>query len=388
MNKILIPKEGNSTFTMIYAKTGSRNEPENIKGVSHFLEHLMFKGTQTKTAKQLAYAIEKYGADLNAFTDHEITAYWIKSANKYKDEAVDILKDMLYNSTFPQVEMDKERNVVIQELKMYEDNPREVAWDAFFKALFDKQDGLHLPIIGTQESLANIDRNILINYYKENYKDLTLVQVGDVEEAVDINSSSKFALPPTQRAILKSETDNILVIKKKGISQANIIIGNVIHPDGTNRLDKNFMFDIILGVFNGMSGRLFSKVREEHNLCYRIHLGIAPFSCGSYIWYVSLGLEQDKIDFAYNLIMEELKRPITPDEIQYALTKKLGETAMYFDNVGAIARTTAYSDLRGVDYKERIFNYEKHLKNAINIASAIKYLNFSNNIIVKVIPEE
>ena len=134
MNKILISKKGNSTFTMIYAKVGSRSEPEDIKGISHFTEHLMFKGTKTKTAKEIAYSIEKYGVNLNAYTDNELTAYWIKSANRYKKDSEKILMDMLHNSTFPQEEIDKERNVIIQEMKMYEDNPRYLVGEVFYKA--------------------------------------------------------------------------------------------------------------------------------------------------------------------------------------------------------------------------------------------------------------
>ena len=388
MNKILIPKKGNSTFTMIYAKTGSRAEPENIKGVSHFLEYTMFKGTETKNAKEIAYAIEKYGADLNAFTDYEITAYWINSANKYKDEAVSILTDMLQNSVFPQKEIDKERNVIIQELKMYEDSPHSCAWDGFFKAMFAKEDGLHLPIIGTQASLSNINREILVNYYKENYKNLTLIQVGDVkEEEVSMDPTNKIMLPPVRRLIEKSEKDDILVIKKKGVTQANVMIGNVVYPDGSSRLDKSFKLDILRGVYNDMSGRLFSRVREQNNLCYRIYFGIEPLSCGAFVWYVSLGLEKDKINFAYDLIMEELQRPITNEELKYALTKKTGEKALHYDNNQHLGRLIAYSDLHGMDYKERLFNYEKYLNNIQDINTFAKSLNFKDNIMVQVIPE-
>jgi len=388
MNKVLIPKKGNSTFTMLYVKTGSRNEPENIKGISHFIEHMLFKGTKTKTAKQIAYSIEKYGANLNAWTDYELTAYWIKSANKYKKDAESILMDMLHNSFFPQVEIDKERNVIIQEMKMYDDNPSFFAWETFYKALFNKTDGLHMPIIGSRRSLDNINRETLLNYYKNNYKNLTLVQIGDVEECVDIDKSEKLVLPPTCRVIQKTEANDILVVKKKGVTQANVIIGGVVYPGGSNRLDKDFNLEILKGVFNDMSGRLFSKVREEHNLCYRVAFGVEFLSCGSYIWSVQLGLEKDKIDLAYNLIMEELTRQITDKELDYAKTKKIGKKALVYDNISTMATKIAYSDVLGMDYNEQLFNYEKRFKNVKDINQFVKSLNFEDNIMVQVIPEE
>lgn len=384
MNKILIPKEGNSTFTMIYAKTGSRCEPEKIKGVSHFLEHLMFKGTRTKTAKQIAYSIERYGAALNAWTDYELTTYWIKSANKYKKDAEDILMDMLHNSFFPQKEIDKERNVIIQEMKMYNDNSRFVAGELFYKALFAKNDGLHIPIIGTTQSLDNINRETLRNYYKTNYNNLTFVQIGAVEPCVEMDKSTRLTPAPTRRVI---QDNNILIVRKKGITQANIIIGGVISPDTSNKLDKDFNFEILQGVFNDMSGRLFSKIREEHNLCYSIYFSAEPLSCGSYVWAVQMGLDQNKIDLAYKLIMEELTRPITDEELAYAKTKKVGEKALRYDSISSIATKIAYSDVLGMDYNERLFNYEKRFKNVQNINKFVKSLNFENNIMVQVIPE-
>lgn len=386
MNKILIPKEGNSTFTMIYAKTGSRCEPASIKGVSHFLEHLFFKGTKTKTAKQIAHSIEKYGAEFNAWTDYELTAYWIKSANKYKENAEVLLMDMLYNSYFPQVEIDKERNVILQEMKMYEDDPRSAVSELWQKSLYKEEDGLYLPIIGTRQSLNNINRTTLINYYKNTYKDLTFVQIGDVKEHA--NDTKNIQTFPKTPHIKNLKGRNDVIVKRAGIGQANVIIGNTITLNNTNRFDIEILVDLLEGIVNGMSGRLFSKVREENNLCYRIRFGMGMYSCGSLAWWVSLGLDTEQINKAYELIIKELTKEISNEEIEYAITKKIGEKAIQNDDLNNIANTIAYLDLKGIDYKEYLFNYEKHTKDqAKNLREFVKSINFTDNVVAQLIPE-
>ena len=386
MNKILIPKEGNSTFTMIYAKTGSRCEPASIKGISHFLEHLMFKGTRTRTAKQIAYDIEKYGAELNAWTDYELTAYWIKSANKYKKDAEDILMDMLHNSFFPQKEIDKEREVILQEMKMYDDDPRSTVSEIYQKALFEETDGLYLPIIGTKQSLANIDRGVLLDYYRTNYKDLTFVQIGDVSDfrRDDTKSLETPAVPTIKNIVGRND----VIVKRPGISQANVIIGNIIKPYKSSNLDTIVLTDLLEGVMNSMSGRLFSRLREENNLCYRVYFGMGIYSCGTTGWYVSIGLDAKNINKAYDLILEELTREITQKEIKYAVTKKIGEQAIQSESLNYIANSIAYLDLKKVDYMEYLNNYENLAKTqAENLQEFVNTIDFKNNVVAQLIPE-
>jgi len=387
MNKIFIPKEGNSTFTMIYAKTGSRCEPVDIKGISHFIEHLMFKGTRTRTAKQIAYDIEKYGAQLNAWTDYELTAYWIKSANKYKKNAEIILMDMLHNSFFPQKEIDKEREVILQEMKMYEDNPRSAVSEIHQKALFAESDGLYLPIIGTSQSLANIDRRTLLDYYRTKYKGLTFVQIGNVHDyrRDDTKSlESTLTLPAIKNIVGRND----IIVKRPGISQANVIIGNIIKPYNSNTLDTIVLTDLLEGIMNNMSGRLFSRLREENNLCYRVYFGMGIYSCGTPNWYVSIGLDAENINKAYDLILDELTREITRKEINYAVTKKIGEQAIQSESLHYISNIIAYLDLKNVDYMEYLSNYENLVKaQTDNLQEFVNTIDFKNNVVTQLIPE-
>jgi predicted Zn-dependent peptidase len=387
MKKLLIPKEGNSTFTMIYAKIGSRCEPAGIKGISHFVEHMLFKGTRTRTAKQIAYDIEKYGAQVNAWTDYELTAYWIKSANKYKKDAEDILMDMLHNSFFPQKEIDKEREVILQEMKMYEDNPESAVSEIHQKALFEETDGLYLPISGTEQSLANIDRGTLLDYYRTKYKDLTFVQIGDVAN-FRTDTTKSLENTPTLPAIKNIVGRNDVIVKRPGISQANVIIGNVIKPYISSNLDTLVLTDLLEGVMNSMSGRLFSRLREENNICYRIYFGMGIYSCGTPGWYVSIGLDAENINKAYDLILEELTREITQKEINYAVTKKIGEMAIQNDSLHYVANIIAYLDLKNVDYMEYLSNYENLAKKqAENLREFVNAIYFKNNVVTQLIPE-
>lgn len=151
MQTIRIPKKGKTTVIMVIANIGSRFENTKYKGISHFVEHMCFKGTKDRTRKEIDLGIEKYGGILNAFTDTEITAYWAKIANEYQKEATNIIIDLASNPIFPEKEISKERKVILQELKMYEDSPEHYVDELFDKTLYKKSSGLYLPVIGTRQ---------------------------------------------------------------------------------------------------------------------------------------------------------------------------------------------------------------------------------------------
>ena len=160
MNSIVIPKKGNTTSIYIMARVGSRHENANVKGISHFIEHLMFKGTDTRNAKDISLGIEKYGGDLNAFTSEEVTAYKATVATRYAEPVEEILLDMVLNSKFDQKEIDKERHVVLQEIKMYDDDPNTVAYMTLIRNVF-KNHPIRNDILGTEASIKEITVDIL-----------------------------------------------------------------------------------------------------------------------------------------------------------------------------------------------------------------------------------
>jgi predicted Zn-dependent peptidase len=384
MNKIFINKPGNTTFVMVAVNTGAFNEINRYKGISHFVEHMCFKGNQKRNQLQISSAIDNIGGMLNAFTDWEITAYWALVGNQHKDLAIEVISDLATDPIFPKDEIDKEREVIIQELKMYEDDPGSAVWELFDSQLYSKESGFHLPIIGTKKTLYNIDKNTLINYHKEKYNNPTLIVVGDIKNYTNINYPNYDYIP----SLLESKPKDLLV-NRKNITQANIVMGNSI--DLTNNIDKiNQMFCLLLlnALYNDMSGRLFKTIREKHNLVYRVGFDWDIYKNGFLKWTVFAGLNADKIEIARKLIVEELSRPVTEKDIDIILDKAIGKREITLDSNINVGRLIGYSLCRGIDYSAYMDEYANRLENATeHINEFIKKMNFSNNVLVAIIPE-
>ncbi len=385
MNKIYLNHPGNSTVVMILAPTGAINEYNDLKGISHYLEHVCFKGTVKRTAKQLASEIENIGGILNAFTDFELTCYWAKVPNKHKQIAINVIEDLVCNPLLDEKEIEKERDVILQELKMGEDNPRENVWDLFYKTIFDRKCGLYLPIVGTRKSLPNINKAEILDYYKLHYDPLTMIIVGDVEneEAIEIPIERK------NEIILKKNPKIFRLRKKGGIKQSNIVIGNIKRlPDFSGNTSK-FILSILSGIFNDMSGRLFRKLREEQNLCYSIHFSSYVWENNHILWTVNMGLDKKNIEVAKEMIIAELNKEILNDELDNSFIKRCGNHQLSLDNIVRVAEKIAYTFNRSFNWKDYVIDYEKNLNKAIvHVRDFVKELDFNDNKLVGIIPYE
>ena len=391
MNKITkiipVPVKSNATIIGLFANVGSRFEPNNIKGISHFIEHLCFKGTKKRTCKEIAQSIEQYGGDLNAWTDSEITCYWARMANDNVKIGLNVILDLVNNPIFPNKEISKERNVIIQELKMYLDDPKDSVWDLFNKSYFNESSGLYLPIIGTEKSLHYINRKKIINFYNKYYQNLTLVVIGNTKECKEvITYKEKQRIIPDEK--LNNCINKAVFVKRKDVTQANIIIGNFVNKINNNAVEDIVSNALLAGIYNDMSGRLFTKIREKKNLCYRIRFIPNVYSDGLIMWTVAVGLEKGKIHTAREMIIKELTRPFKKDEIKLAVQKTIGEQEIHFDNLNHILETVVYSEIKGLDYREFLVNYKKNIiKYSKKINEFKDKINFKNNILVGVIPE-
>jgi len=182
-----------------WVKTGSRLEAEDEAGISHLIEHLLFKGTKKRSAKEIAEAIEEVGGQLNAFTGKEYTCYYARVLSEHLPLAVDVLTDMLYNSLFREEDLVREKNVILEEISMYEDTPDEIIHDYFSKTIWDGHP-LGRPVIGTNESLSGIDRDKTLTYYQRHYcpSNLVVALAGNFnyQEAIDLIGEALSSLRP------------------------------------------------------------------------------------------------------------------------------------------------------------------------------------------------
>jgi predicted Zn-dependent peptidase len=381
MNKIFIKKEGNTTIVIVATPNGAYTEPQYYKGISHFVEHMCFKGNPKRNQKQISSAIDNIGGVLNAFTDWEITAYWAKVGNTYKDLAIDVITDLVTKPLFPKKEVDKEREVIIQELKMYEDDAKYYVYDVFNSQFYNPDSGFHTSIIGTKETLKRITQKQLKDYHST-YKPILIV-VGDVPNKVEIGNDyfERYEFPKV------NDNREDIYVTRKNLTQANIILGNYTYLGDYNWLEQSAGLTLLESIYSDMSGRLFDTIREKYNMVYRIGFDWTRYN-KAIQWTVSAGLDKEKIITARRLIVRELSRPLTKKELDIAYKKAVGTFEMKLDNITNIGNTVAYLATKGLDFNEYIYNYKKNLFNAKKFVNdMIDQINFESNLLAGVVPE-
>ena len=256
----------------VWVGVGSRDESPANNGISHFLEHMFFKGTETRSAREIAEAFDSIGGQVNAFTSKEYTCYYAKVLDNHAKYALDILADMFFHSTFDETELNKEKNVVLEEIKMYEDTPDDIVHDMLSKAAYE-QHSLGYPILGSEQTLSEFTSKRLKEYIHDMYTpDKIVISVaGNVKEDI-IKDIERLFGDFTRGAGGSDETAPIFhankLTKKKETEQAHLCIGF----EGLSVNDPN-IYDLIImnNIFGGsMSSRLFQEVREEKGLAYSV----------------------------------------------------------------------------------------------------------------------
>ena len=299
-----------STFSMgFFVKTGAMNETKRECGISHFIEHLMFKGTKNRTAKEISEFVDFEGGILNAFTSREMTCYYIKLLSSKIDIAIDVLTDMLLNSNFDEESIEKERNVIIEEIKMYEDIPEEIVHE---KNVEYALRGVHSnSISGTVASLKKIDRKAILNYLEKHYvaENLVIVASGNIDEKYlykELNKKMKNFRKTKKEEILdlSYEIKKGKKIVKKPSNQIHLCFST---RGVSSKSDLRYPAAIISNVLGeGMSSRLFQKIREERGLAYSVYTYLTRFeNCGLLSVYV--GTTKEDYKEVIKLIKEEFK---------------------------------------------------------------------------------
>ena len=312
----------NSVSIGLWVKVGSRYESLNNNGISHFIEHMLFKGTKKRSAKEIANSIDKIGGQLNAFTAKECTCFYAKVLDSHFDIALDVLADMFFNSNFSSEEIDKERGVVIEEINMYEDSPEDLVHDLFSQAVWSGNP-LGMSILGTEKSLANLSKERILDYFNENYipQNIVISVVGNFKHADVVEKIKEYFEKAEHKDgeaahIIMPRFEPEYTLKSKVTEQVHLCMGF----NGVDIKSKAYYPMLILNnVFGGaMSSRLFQKIREDRGLAYSVFSYPSSFEdCGLFSIYA--GSKPDNLESVAELIMEEIrtikKTGITGEEL-------------------------------------------------------------------------
>ncbi len=310
---ILVPCEAESVAFGLFVASGSRHEPKGCEGISHFIEHMMFKGTPTRRTVDITRAIEGRGGNFNAYTSEESTCYYAHLPYEYLDDAVDILSDMYLNASMPKDEFVREKQVIIEEIKMYADDPEAVVMENLQHALFPRHP-LGLPVAGTPESLGPMSPSDLKSYVASHYtpKNTVAVVVGRFEEARALDlvarSLEKASARAQARALTRTGAPGPVaaeIMAAKDVQQTQLAIGYRTFGVDDPRKYAASVFDALLG--RGMSSRLFQEVREKRGLSYDIASRMHFFTDAGF-FTVTAGLDGAKKDLALKVIDRELER--------------------------------------------------------------------------------
>ncbi len=317
---VTIPMKDNPTVTvLVLVGTGSDYEEKSVNGISHFLEHMCFKGTVKRpTAQSISHELDSLGAQYNAFTDHEMTGYYAKSDSKNFKKIFDVVSDIYLNSTFPESEVEKEKGVIVEEINMYEDMPNRHVQDLFGEVLYSDQPAGR-NIAGTKENVRKMTRSDFVKYKKSHYvsSSTVIVVAGSVgKDEVHKEVSKHFGQIHTGKKVSKKKTVDTqakpnIIIKHKDTDQTHFVLG----VRSFSVFDKrNSILSVLSGVLGaGMSSRLFIKLREEMGVAYYVRSFNDPSSDhGSF--QISAGVNNSRTVEVLRAILKECLK-LTKEEV-------------------------------------------------------------------------
>ncbi|MGA8742565.1 MAG: pitrilysin family protein [Terracidiphilus sp.] len=319
----------------VWVKSGSRCESAEINGISHFVEHMLFKGTRSRSALNIAREMDSIGGNLDAFTGKETICFNVKSLADHVPIALDVLADLVLNPVFASTEIERERGVILEEIKIDEDNP-DVLVHELFTQNFWKDHPLGKPILGTTKTVGRLDQQKLIDYHTGRFRGGNMVfsAAGNLEHDQFVQAvTDKFnALPPGE-AMHEFQTPQasarILLQNKKALEQVQLCMGVPAPPITDDNRYATLILNTILG--SGMSSRLFQTIREERGMAYAIYSDLSPYSdTGSLCVYA--GTSAGKALEVIDLVLAEFRNlkevPLSDEELTRAKDQLKGNILM------------------------------------------------------------
>jgi len=348
-------------------RCGGINESAGDKGISHYIEHMLYKGTPSRNVRQIAEEIERNGGVLNGFTDEMVTAYWCKMPSKHINTALDVLSDMIKNPLFDQKELEKERKVIFEEIKMRKDTPMVYVHDEIHTFMYEKPFGI--PLIGTYETMNSIDRQKILGRFKEIYvpKNMILCVVGDVEFLKLVKYVEKNFDRDKPKANSRVSTYDIKikneqrVEKRKGVDQANLIFAYHV-PLSSD--PKSYAAEVLSALMaEGMSSRLFHEIRETRNMAYAVK-GDSYINSDFAYNLIYVGTTKENVDKVKDLILKEFDKvckDLGEKEFNQVRDQLIGHYQISMeDSVDQMTRLLQH-EING-NVKD-FYDYEKKIKN-------------------------
>lgn len=314
------------TTVMLAAKYGAAYESVEEKGIAHFIEHLCFKGTEKRDVRQIAFEVEKVGGELNAFTHEEITAYHVKLPSEHLNVAMDVIFDIFFNASFPEEEVEKEGNVICEEIKMYRDNPRMHVIDSIKNNLYEKPFGEFIG--GSKETVKEMTREQLFSKHRSVYvpKNSILCVVGnnDFEEVLGFAEKMVVERDGVELKVPEIMPLNMKSVEKRGdVHQSNLALGFHFPYVGEKGRYVAEVFSTILG--QGMSSKLFSEVREKRGLVYGVKTDL---DLGKNYGYMIIwaGTDPGNVEEVVKISLDEFRKmgEISEEELKDAKVQVIG----------------------------------------------------------------
>lgn len=336
--------------------TGTRDENENEAGVSHFLEHLLFKGSEKLSAREVNESLDAIGAESNAFTSKEATCYWTRLLDQDLSVGLDVLCEIIQRPAFRPHEIDSERQVVVEEINMNEDDPSDVVFENFTTAVFAGHP-LEQPVLGTRESIRAMTRDDIHGYWKRRYGagSLVIAAAGSVDHASVVEMVAErfgdWSGDGVDHHFSPATVVPVVSLTRRETEQAHLVLGG----PGLERSDeRRWAFEVLNHVMgSGMSSRLFREVREERGLAYAVY-GFKLAYADNGAWGVHVGTTPNQTDTALTVIRDELakvvEQGITAEELERAKGSMRGGLALSLEDSNSRMVRLGRDELAGMPH--------------------------------------
>lgn len=336
--------------------TGTRDEMPSEAGVSHFLEHLLFKGSEKLSARDVSETFDSIGAESNAFTSKEYTCFWARLLDQDLGTGLDVLSEIIQRPAFRPHEIGSESQVIIEEINMYEDDPNDVTFECFTSAVFADH-ALEAPVLGTRESIRGMNRDDIVGYWGRRYGagSMVVAAAGSLEHADLVEMIGErfgdWSGETVDHDLSPVEPTPRVSVRRRETEQAHIVLGG----PGLRRADeRRWAFEVLNHVMgSGMSSRLFREVREERGLAYSIY-GFKLAYADNGAWGVYVGTTPSQTETALNVIREELTKVveegITAEELERAKGSMRGGLALALEDANSRMVRLGRDELAGMPH--------------------------------------